>query len=223
MNKMMAMLALCLGLFLATPVFGATPCPMPAKKDKKTMPICFAKQRVREILAEYNSDPKTVNNGLPPLRKAQISFKTVSTKKTGFTVSVLIFTIGSTGQKDATRVITDTWDVPQAPPNVGFTSTSSYIGWLSKKQKAKKAKDPSLAKDLREFIDKVAEQEKPGETAGDNGQHTVVLSETFGVIWDFNVAAKIPIQLVTLGPSFDKERSDTQSIELTFSKKPPKE
>lgn len=35
---------------------------------------------------------------------------------------------------------------------------------------------------------------------------------------DLSLAAKIPIQLVTLGPSFDKERSDTQSVKLTFSK-----
>ena len=197
--------------------------PCPPKKTKTLRYLfCFAKRRIREILAEYNSDPKTVNNGLPPLRKAEISYKTVSTKKYGFTVSILVFTGGVTGQKDATRDIVDTWDVPQHP-NIGFTSTSSYVGWLSKRAQNEKKKDPSLAKDLRDFIDKVAEQEKPNETPGDEGQHTVVLSQTFGVKWDLSLAAKIPIQLVTLGPSFDKERSDTQSIKLTFSKKVPKE
>jgi hypothetical protein len=222
MNKILAMLAL--GVILATPTFGATPCPVQAKKNKNMpIPLCFARQRVKEILAEYNSDPSTVNNGLPPLRKAELSFKTVTTKKLGFTVSVLVFTVGGTHQNDATREILDSWDVPQAPPNVGFTSDSSYIAWLSRKQKAEKIKDPSLAKDLRAFIQQVAEQEKPGEPGGDNEQHTVVLTQTFGVQWDFNVGAKIPIQLVPLGPTFDRNRADTQSIKLTFSKKPTKE
>jgi hypothetical protein len=203
----------------------SSPCVVPPKATKSTaIPLCFAKQRIREILAEYNNDPRTVNNGLPPLRKAEVNFKTVVTKKTGLTVSVLVFTGGVTHQNDLTKEVTDAWDVPQAPPNKGFTSTESYVGWLEKrKRNNSKFDDHDFAREFRAFIDQIAAQEKNELPDIPDQQHTVTISESFGVQWNFKAGLTLPIHLVTLGPSAEKNRSDTQSVKLTFANKPPKE
>lgn len=220
----MKSLVLLLSLAFAAEALAVETCSLPPKRNKDTpIPLCFAKQRIKAILSEYNSDPGTVGNGLPPLRKAELNFKIVKSTKVGLTVSVLVFTIGGSHQNDATKEVTDSWSVPQAPLNKGFTSESSYIAWLGERQKKKRAADVSFANEFRAFINAIAKQEKDAMSDPEDEQHTVTVAESFGVQWNFKAGATIPIQLVTVGATIEKNRADTQGVKLTFSKTPVKE
>ncbi len=194
-----------------------TGCPIPdasrGKSDK--IPLCLVAQKMAATLAEYNSDPDTAQNALPPLQKADFEFKTEVADTGGFKFTFLIFTFGSTHKSDTTNDVTFSYAVPapKRPPNLSF---HQYLDFLAKRPPPK-----DFSAELLKALKGAAEEVKTTRKFANADFKTLTLSMGYAVTWDTSASASIPIQLVTLGPSIDHTRADTQTVKLTFEAQPP--
>ncbi len=183
-------------------------CVAPKQQDvdpKKTpIPLCLVARKVAMTLDEYNNDPKTLKGAVPSLSRADFDFKTVSSTTGGFKFCILIFSVGASHQSSTTNEVTFSYAVPPPEPN------KSLI-----------AKPHDFSKDLIETLQDAGQQIILTQSVGAAKFKTLTVTLAYGVTWDFNGAAALPISLVTAGGTLDHNRNDTQTIKLTFENPSP--
>ncbi len=183
-------------------------CVAPKQQDvdaKKTpIPLCLVAKKVAMTLDEYNSDPKTLKGAVPSLSRADFDFKTVSSTTGGFKFSILIFSAGGSHQSSTTNDVTFSYAVPPPEP-----------------KKSLHAKPHDFSKDLIETLQGAGQQISLTQSVGAAKFKTLTVTLAYGVTWDFNGSATLPISLVTAGGTLDHNRNDTQTIKLTFENPSP--
>lgn len=200
MNKAF-IIALC--ALLTIPAFGDD-CPVPVQsKTKKNdpVPLCLVANKIKTALDDYNNDPDTRNNPALKLSTAEFDFKTVTSTSGGFKFSILVFNVGTTKQIDSTDDVTFAYAVPPSSGSKGFLELKA---------------SPDFSKELVQTIKDAAKQVAATQSVAGAKFKTLTVNLAYGVKWDFSVGATIPIQLVTIGPSLDRNKTTTQSVKLTF-------
>lgn len=180
------------------------------KKDKDSnnlVPLGLAICEVQRALDAYQEDPTVVKGELPKLLTADFDFKTVLDTKASFGISILVFKIGVSYDKQTTNDV----DFQYEP-----------------KSRHKGPEAAALPKNFQqELIDTIKaaakakeEQEKVKKTSKDPlvfKQLSVTLG--YGVTWDVNGSASVPISIVTLGPGLDHSKNSVQTVKLVFADK----
>jgi hypothetical protein len=203
-------------LLVPLTAFAADDCAAPTQQDvdvKKTpIPLCLVAKKVALTLEQYNNDPNTIKDALPSLAQADFDFKTVSSTTAGFKFCLLIFSIGGSHQSQATNDVTFTYKVPPPPKQPAEMSMNSYLGLLGPRQ----VKTQDFSKVLIQTLQEAAEQIKQTRSVGKANFAALTVTLAYGVTWDFNGGATVPISLVTAGGTLDHSRADTQTVKLTF-------
>lgn len=192
---------------LAIPAFPQD-CPKPdVSKTKKTdpVPLCFVATKIKKALDDYNADPGTEKNLLPKLSKAEFDFQTVRSKSGGFQFSILVFSLGTAHEVDSTDDVTFSYEVPKPAQLEAESAFAERI-----------KNDHDFSKELIETIRAAAQQLKATQAVGEAKFKTLTVNLAYGVKWDFTAGATVPIQLVTVGGNFDRNKATTQSVKLTF-------
>ena len=174
------------------------------------VPLCLVAQKIAATLDEYNRAPGTIAGALPQLSKAVFEFKTVSSTTAGFKFFILVFSLGASHRTDSTNAVSFAYAVP--PPEANPPALQPH---------GKHPQPQDFSQTLIQTLQDAAQQIKLTNSVGAAKFKTLTVTLAYGVTWDFNGGATIPISLVTLGGSLDHSRSDTQTIELTFED-PPK-
>lgn len=142
-------------------------------------------------------------DALPHLQQAQFDFKTTTGKIGGVTVSFFIFKLGASKENDTTNQLSFTYSLPK-PAGAGHA--------------LKFAKPPQLLTDaLVADIQSAAAAVKARAKIDNLTFSKLTITLQYGVQFDGNVAVNVPVQLVTIGASYDGKRNDVQTITLTFS------
>ncbi len=178
----------------------ADECPIPEKTKTKTtdpVPLCLVAKKIKQALDDYNADPKALR-----LSAAEFDFKTVRSTSGGFSFSILVFKVGATHQVDSTDDVTFSYAVPAKPK--------------SETEFALLKENPDFSKELVQTIRDAAKQLASTESVGDAKFKALTINLAYAVKWDFSAGVTIPVQLVTLGGTFDRNKSTTQSVKLTF-------
>src|ERR1700721_3414763 len=106
-------------LLFAMLLLGALPaaadtCPAPGTTGRKdAVPLCTVVSQVTSALARYQSSLGSGANALPPLSKAEFDFKTAAVTTTGAKISLFVFTIGGSHERDVTNDVTFTYALPK--------------------------------------------------------------------------------------------------------------
>ena len=104
-------------LLLGTVPAMADTCPAPgAAGQKDAVPLCAVVNQVTSALARYQSSLGSGANALPPLSKAEFDFKTAAVTTTGAKISLFVFTIGGSHERDVTNDVTFTYALPKPKP-----------------------------------------------------------------------------------------------------------
>jgi hypothetical protein len=199
----------CSVFFLATlNLYAADVCSVPpearAKPQDTPVPLCLVAQKIAATLDEYNRAPGTIAGALPQLSKAVFEFKTVSSTTAGFKFCILVFSLGTSHRTDSTNAVSFAYVVPPPQTNPGF----QFHG--------KHPQPQDFSQNLIQTLQDAAEQIKLTRSVGAARFKTLTVTLAYGVSWDFNAGATVPISLVTLGGTLDHSRADTQTVELTF-------
>jgi hypothetical protein len=182
-------------------------CPIPVKTKTKIddpVPLCLVAFKIKKALDDYNNDPTTQKDPALKLSKAEFDFKTVRSKNGGLKFSILVLNVGATRQVDSTDDVTFSYEVPSKSKSItdeGFLSESA---------------NPDFSKQLIDTIKEAANQLQTTKAIGEAKFKTLTINLAYGVKWDFAAGVTIPIQLVTIGGSFDRNKTSTQSVKLTF-------
>jgi len=180
------------------------------KQEEPTVKLANIVQAVELVVDAYNSrDDVTGANGvtktMPPLATADFDFKTVVDLKGGPSVNFLIFKLGYTHEKQTTNDVMFEYTPQKLKPG-------GHLGFLP----------PTDLKDqLTKAIEQAANEIK-GEQATDTSPLPLQFSSlsitlAFQVTNDYQGGLTIPIHLVTVGGTLDKNTAATQSVKLTFS------
>ena len=179
----------------------ADTCPAPSTTGKTdAVPLCAVVQQVTSALQRYQSELGTGKDALPPLAKAEFDFKTAAVTTVGAKISLFVFTIGGSHEKDVTNDVVFTYALPKPKPS----AVAPRI-------------PVTLEDELYATIRGAAEQVQMAQKIGDVPFSSLEITVQFCVKWDGNAGANVPISLITVGLSGDKSRSTTQSMKLTFS------
>jgi hypothetical protein len=138
--------------------------------------------------------------GLPKISSASLDFKTATATTTGFSLSVFIFKIGASVEKDTTNDVTFTYSPPKPQPPTGFA----------------KPIPPSMFAQLINEIEAASQAAQAQSTMLNLPLSKVQVQVAFGIKYDGQGSVSVPIQFVTLGPSIDHNKNNTQTITLTF-------
>ncbi len=80
----------------------------------------------------------------------------------------------------------------------------------------KRQESPDFSKELIKTMKQAAEQLNSAQTVGEAKFAALTIDLAFAVQWDFAAGVTVPIQLVMVGGSFDRNKTSTQSVKLTF-------
>lgn len=140
--------------------------------------------------------------GLPKISTATMDFKTTTGKSAGFSFSIFVFKVGASREKDVTGDIAFTYSVPKtvAPTGKGVT----------------KVAPAELYEELIKEIAAAASAAQTQSTALGLPLSKVQIQVSYGIKFDGNVGASVPISLVTIGGNGDYNKNNTQTISLTF-------
>jgi NTP-dependent ternary system trypsin peptidase co-occuring protein len=140
--------------------------------------------------------------GLPKISSATMDFKTTTGKTVGFSLSIFVFKVGASREKDVTDDIAFTYSVPKvvAPGPKGIT----------------KPVPADLFAELVKEVAAAANAAQAQSTALGMPLSKVQITVSYGIKFDGNVAVSVPISLVTIGGNGDYNKNDTQTITLTF-------
>ncbi len=104
-------------LLLSALPAAADTCPAPGTTGQKdAVPLCAVVSQVTSALTRYQSSLGSGTNALPPLSKAEFDFKTAAVTTVGAKISLFVFTIGGSHEKDVTNDITFTYALPKPKP-----------------------------------------------------------------------------------------------------------
>jgi hypothetical protein len=204
MRTLIALLACVIPLsaFAQTPALPA-PAPLPAASPQEASPLDLIIPKVKDALDLYQHNLGNGPDALPPLTSAEFDFKTTTAKVVGFSVNLLIFKIGGSHEKDDINETTFTYSVPPPPAHAALESSK---------------KPPTLEEQLAYTIQAAALAVKASKQLGPLTFSKFVVNVQFGVKWDGNIGANVPISLVTVGLNGDISKNTVQSVKLTFGK-----
>jgi hypothetical protein len=189
-------------LLLGTVPAMADTCPAPgAAGQKDAVPLCAVVNQVTSALARYQSSLGSGANALPPLSKAEFDFKTAAVTTTGAKISLFVFTIGGSHERDVTNDVTFTYALAKPKPSALAPHTTA-----------------TLEDQLYATIRGAAEQVQMAKKIADVPFSGLEITVQFCVKWDGNAGVNAPISLVTVGLNGDKSRNTTQSVKLTFAR-----
>jgi hypothetical protein len=188
-------------LLLSALSAAADTCPAPGTTGRKdAVPLCVVVSQVTSALTRYQSSLGSGSNALPPLSKAEFDFKTAAVTTVGAKISLFVFTIGGSHEKDVTNDITFTYALPKPKPG----AVAPHI-------------TATLEDQLYATIRGAAEQVQMAQKVGNVPFTSLEITVQFCVKWDGNAGVNAPISLITVGLNGDKSRNTTQSVKLTFS------
>jgi len=168
--------------------------------DTTLVPLDSVIAQVDRALDRYQHSLGGGANALPPLKTATFTFKTTVTKSSGFSINLLIFTLGSSKETDVVNTLQFTYAVPK--PLKGAT-------WRG---------NASLEDQLYETIMSAARAVANGAGGvGDLALNKFTVSIDFGVKRDLSGSASPKISIVTVGLKGSKDDNSVQSLDLTFS------
>jgi hypothetical protein len=204
--KMLSLLAaaflLGTGPFLleAAPAMADT-CPSPGTTGQNdAVPLCAVVMQVRSALDRYQASLGSGSDALPPLSRAEFDFKTTAVTTGGAKISLFVFTIGGSHEKDVTNDVTFIYAVPKPKPGAAAPHTA-----------------PSLEDQLYATIRGAAEQIQMAKKIGNVPFASLEVTVQFCVKWDASAGVNAPISLITVGLNGDKNRNTTQSVKLVFA------
>lgn len=174
----------------------------PVASPADTAPLSLVIAQVKAALDEYQKNLGSGADALPPLSSAEFEFKTTTATIEGLTINLFIFKLGGSHESDVINDVTYAYSVPKPPkPPVGLLS---------------KRKPPLLQDALAQTIQSAATAIKTSGTVGKLTFSKLTVNLQYGVKWDGNIAANVPIQLVTIGLSGEKNKNTVQSVKLVF-------
>jgi hypothetical protein len=177
----------------------ADSCPSPGTTGQKdAVPLCAVVQQVTSALQRYQSSLGSGPDSLPPLSRAEFDFKTTAVTTVGAKISLFVFTIGGSHEKDVTNDVTFIYAVPKPKP--GLTPHVT----------------PTLEDQLYATIRGAAEQVQMAHAIGKVPFSSLEVTVQFCVKWDANGGVNAPISLITVGLNGDKSRNTAQSVKLIF-------
>ena len=167
--------------------------------QKDAVPLCAVVMQVTSALQRYQASLGGGSSALPPLSRAEFDFKTAAITTVGAKISLFVFTIGGSHEKDVTNDVTFIYAVPKPKPAAAAPRTP-----------------PSLEDQLYATISGAAEQIQMAQRIGNVPFNSLAVTVQFCVKWDANAGANAPISLITVGLNGDKSRNTTQSVKLVF-------
>lgn len=181
--------------FVSLSAFGQTSPPPDAA------PLNLVIAQVKGALAEYQNNRGGGADALPALSSAEFDFKATTATTVGLTVNLFIFKLGGSHENDVVNDVTYTYSVPKPPTTASLQSN----------------KKPPLLKDaLAQTIQSAAAAIKTSGTLGKLTFTKLTVNLQYGVKWDGNIGANVPISFVTIGLSGDKNKNTVQSVKLVF-------
>lgn len=179
-------------------------CPTPTKEDlkKEAVPFCLVAQKIQDALDQYNQTATEEPGGKAnlALSTADFDFKVATSKNLGFSFSILVFKIGASRQVDTTEEVTYSYEVPKKQPG----------------EFAPKWTPQDFSKELINAIAEASRNFQAVPSIGKAVKKSLTVNLSYGVKWDFTAGVTIPIQLVTVNPSGDRNSTQTQTVKLTF-------
>lgn len=171
-----------------------------------TVNLAAVVQLVDQALRCYQALSKDLDplqpKGLPKITSAAMDFKTTTGKTVGFSFSIFVFKVGASREKDVTDDVSFTYSVPKValPPTKGVT----------------KPAPADLFEELVKEVAAAATAAQAQSTALGLPLSKVQIQISYGIKFDGNVGASVPISLVTIGGNGDYNKNNTQTIALTF-------
>ena len=105
-------------VLIAMPAAADT-CPGPGTTGQKdAVPLCAVVQQVTSALQRYQSGLGSGPDALPPLSRAEFDFKTTAVTTVGAKISLFVFTLGGSHEKDVTNDVTFIYAVPKPKPGL---------------------------------------------------------------------------------------------------------
>jgi hypothetical protein len=187
------------------------------KKPKKgdltgqLVPLSLVICEVQRALDSYQDDPDVKQGAIPKLLIADFDFKTVIDTKASFGISILVFKFGVSYDNQTTHDV----DFQYEPKSLHKGGAEALV------------QQKDLQQELLDTIKAAAKAKVLEETLPKTSKDPLVFKQlsvtiAYGVTWDINVAAAIPISIVTLGPGIDHSKNSVQTVKLTFAT-PPKD
>jgi hypothetical protein len=162
-------------------------------------PLNLVVAKVKQALDQYQQSLGKGTDALPPLSSATFGFKATTATTIGGSINLFIFKIGGSHESDVVHDVSYTYSVP-SPPAI------------------KKEAAPPLTEDLVKTIKGAAAAAKTAAELGKLKLTKIAVNIQYGVKWDGNVGANVPISIVTIGINADKNKNTVQSLGLVFGK-----
>lgn len=186
---------------------GKKPKPKRDNSGNNLVPLSLAICEVQRALDAYQDDPAVAKGELPKLLTADFDFKTVLDTKASFTISILVFKLGTSYDKQTTNDVDFQYEPQSRHKGVEAAALPKNF-------------QQELVDTIKAAAKAKQEQEKVKKTTKDPlvfKQLSVTLG--YGVTWDVNGGASIPINIVTLGPGLDHSKNSVQTVKLVFAEK----
>lgn len=195
------------------------PAPAPAKagtKDAKKredltpdlVPLSLVICEVQHALDAYQDDREVQKGSLPKLLTADFDFKTVLDTKGSFGISILIFKIGASYDKQTTNDVDFQYE-PKSRQTIAIESLAPPKNF--QQQLIDTIKAAAKAKVEQEKVQSLSQDPLVFKQLG--------ITLSYGVTKDISAGAAIPIHLVTLSPGIDRSKNTVQSVKLIFAEK----
>lgn len=201
---------------------GFKPTAPTGKKEKKPkdepqfVPLNLVVCEVQRALDVYQDDKDVKDGKIPKLATADFDFKTVLDTKVGFSINILVFKFGTSYDKQTTHDL----DFQYQPKSRHDTKTGPFESRVN-------VTPVELQEDLINTIKAAAKAKQMEEDIPKKSNDPLVFKQlsitiAYGVTWDLNASATIPIHIVTLGPGLDRSKNSVQTVKLVFDlgKKP---
>ena len=156
--------------------------------------------QVQAALDQYQRTRGSGSDALPALTSAELDFKVTTTTSVGGTINLIIFKIGASREDAVVSDVTMTYSLPTPPKG------------------DEKAAPSVLTQQLVGAIRGAAAAAKKAPNLGGTKFSKLAVNLQFGVKWDGNAGANVPISIVTVGINGDKNRNAIQSVKLVFGK-----
>jgi hypothetical protein len=164
-------------------------------------PLELVIAQVDSALNQYQRSVGGGRDALPPLSSAEFVFQTTTATTVGGTINLLIFKIGGSHENDVVNEVTYTYSVP--PPPLAIREV---------------VKPPTLSEALAGTIQRAARAVKTASTAANLPFSELTVTIQYGVTWEGDIGANVPLSFVTVGLSGAKNQNTVQSVKLVFGK-----
>jgi hypothetical protein len=201
---------------LAAGKMPVTPPGQKPKKPKKNdppefVPLDLVVCEVQRALDAYQGDADVKDGKIPKLATADFEYKTVLDTKLSFSINILVFKFGASYDNQTTHDL----DFQYQPKSRVKTITKGPL------ESVIKVTPVELQDDLICTIKAAAKAKQLEEEIPKKSKDPLVFKQfsitvAYGVTWDVNASASIPIHIITLGPGIDHSKNTVQSVKLVF-------